>query len=131
MKRCPGNEADGCEPDVSPFEIATQSWETFDLVYRQTHDAKWQAERDNVERLAVAREPANMIDLNWKIQLLVAVDRTKYAAQIDKLIDQLYSYENADGGWPYMFDKQAKPADFISYNALYALAVAGQPSGNR
>ena len=37
----PGDEADGCEPDVSPFEIATQSWETFDLVYRQTHDAQW------------------------------------------------------------------------------------------
>ena len=36
----PGDEADGCEPDVSPFEIATQSWETFDLVYRQTHDAQ-------------------------------------------------------------------------------------------
>ena len=97
----PGNEADGCEPDVSPFEIATQSWETFDLVYRQTHDAQWQEERDNVERLALAREPENMIDLNWKIQLLATVDRTKYAAQIDKLIDQLYSYENSEGGWPY------------------------------
>ena len=126
VKEMPGNESDGCEPDVSPFEIATQSWETFDLAYRETHDAKWQAERDNVERLAFAREPANMIDLSWKIQLLVTVDRTRYAAQIDKLIEQLYSYENADGGWPYPFDKQAKPADFISYNALYALAYAGR-----
>ena len=36
----PGDEADGCEPDVSPFEIATQSWQTFDLVYNQTHDAE-------------------------------------------------------------------------------------------
>ena len=27
----PGDEADGCEPEVSPFEIATQSWQTFDL----------------------------------------------------------------------------------------------------
>ena len=94
----PGDEADGCEPDVSPFEIAAQSWETFDLVYRQTHDAQWLAERDNVEHLALAREPENMIDLNWKIQLLATVDRTKYAAQIDKLIDQLYSYEIPRGG---------------------------------
>ena len=49
----PGDEADGCEPDASPFEIATQSWETFDLVYRQTHDAQWQTERDKVEQLAL------------------------------------------------------------------------------
>ena len=34
----PGDEADGCEPDVSPFEIATQSWQTFDLAYNETHE---------------------------------------------------------------------------------------------
>ena len=50
----PGDEADGCEPDVSPFEIATQSWQTFDLVYHQTHEPQWLAERDNVEQLAAA-----------------------------------------------------------------------------
>ncbi len=122
----PGDEADGCEPDVSPFEIAAQSWETFDLVYRQTRDAQWQEQRDNVERLALAREPKNMIDLNWKIQFLATVDRTKYAPQIDKLIEQLYSYETLEGAWPYPFDKQAKPADFISYNSVYALALAGR-----
>ncbi len=125
LTKMPGNEADGCEPDVSPFEIAAQSWETFDLVHHQTHDAKWLEERDKVERLALARDPENMIDLSWKIQLLATVDRTRYTAQIDKLIDQLYSYESSEGAWPYMFDKKAKPADFISYNALYALAVAG------
>ena len=126
LTKMPGDEADGCEPEVSPFEIAAQSWQTFDLASRQTHDPKWVEERDKVERLAVVREPANMIDLNWKIQFFVTVDRTKYAAEIDKLIDQLYSYESADGAWPYPFDKHAKPADFISYNALYALAVAGR-----
>jgi HEAT repeat protein len=125
VKAMPGNEADGCEPDVSPFEIATQSWQTFDLVYHQTHDAKWQAERDRVEQLAVARDPENLIDVSWKILMFAAIDRTKYSAQIDKLIDQLYTYETPEGGWPYMFDKKAKTADFISYNALYALAVAG------
>jgi HEAT repeat protein len=122
----PGDESDGCEPDVSPFEIGTQSWQTFNLAYNQTHDAQWLAERDKVERLAVAAEPKNMIDLDWKILLLDTVDRAKYAAQIDKLIDQLYSYETPDGAWPYPFDKKAKPADFISYNAVYALAMAGR-----
>ena len=67
----PGDEADGCEPDVSPFEIATQSWQTFDMVYKQTKDPQWLAERNHVETLALAYEPKNMIDLNWKIMLLV------------------------------------------------------------
>jgi len=125
LKTMPGEEADGCEPSVSPFEIATQSWETFDLTYHQTSDAQWLAERDNVERLAVARAPENIIDVSWKILLLATIDRTKYAPQIDKLIEQLYDYETPQGAWPYMFDKQAKPADFISYNAVYALAKAG------
>ena len=49
----PGDEADGCEPDVSPFEIATQSWQTFDLPYSETHQQEWLAERDHVERLAL------------------------------------------------------------------------------
>jgi HEAT repeat protein len=121
----PGDEADGCEPDVSPFEIAQQSWQTFNLVYTQTHDPEWITERDHVLTLALAYEPKNMIDLSWKIILLSEVDRQKYAAQIDKTINALYQYENSEGGWPYPLDKKAKPADFISYNAVYALAVAG------
>jgi len=122
----PGDETDGCEPDVSPFEIGTQSWETFNLVYNQTRDPQWQAERDKVERLAAAAQPKNMIDLDWKILFLASVDRAKYAAEIDKLIEQLYSYETPEGAWPYPFDQKAKPADFISYNAVYALARAGR-----
>ncbi len=131
LKVMPGDEADGCEPDVSPFEIATQSWQTFDMVYKQTKDAKWAAERDHVEQLAApdnlpAAAPKNMIDLNWKIILLSTIDRARYQSQIDALITQLYSYESPQGAWPYPFDAKAKPADFISYNAVYALAVAGR-----
>ena len=121
----PGDEADGCEPDVSPFEIATQSWHTFDLAYSETHEQDWLTERDHVEQLALAYEPKNLIDLSWKIMLLSEVNREKYAAQIDKLIDKLYEYESPQGAWPYPFDKKAKPADFISYNAVLALAEAG------
>lgn len=126
VKEMPGNETDGCEPDVSPFEIATQSWKTFDQLYGETRDAQWMAERDNVERLAVPYEPRNMIDLNWKIQFLATVNREKYQSDLDKLIDQLYSYETPEGIWPYPFDKKAKPADFISYHAILALALAGR-----
>jgi hypothetical protein len=121
----PGDETDGCEPDVSPFEIAQQSWQTFNLAYEETHQADWLAERDHVEALAAPDEPKDMIDLSWKIMFLSEVNREKYGKQIDALIDKLYEYETADGGWPYPFDKKAKPADFISYNAVLALAEAG------
>jgi HEAT repeat protein len=126
QKQMPGNETDGCEPDVSPFEIATQSWRTFDIIYRQTHDPKWLAERDQVERLALPYQPKNMIDLNWKIHFLATVNRQKYASQLDTLIKQLYSYETPAGMWPYPLDKTAKPSDFISYHAILALALAGR-----
>ena len=121
----PGDEADGCEPDVSPFEIAQQSWHTFDLAYDETHNQDWANERDHVEQLALPYEPKNFIDLSWKIMLLSEVNREKYASQINTLIDKLYEYETPEGGWPYPFDKKAKPADFISYNAVLALAEAG------
>jgi hypothetical protein len=122
----PGDEADGCEPDVSPFEIAEQSWQTFNLAYDESHQQQWIAERDHVETLAVPYEPKNMIDVNWKIMFLSEINHGKYAPQIDALINKLYEYETPEGGWPYPFDKKAKPADFISYNAVLALAEAGR-----
>jgi HEAT repeat protein len=122
----PGDEADGCEPDVSPFEIATQSWHTFDLAFRESGQADWAAERDHVEQLALAAEPKNVIDASWKIMFLSEIDPKKYAPRIDALIDKLYEYETPEGAWPYAFDKKAKPADFISYNAVLALAEAGR-----
>jgi HEAT repeat protein len=125
LTEMPGDEPDGCEPEVSPFEIAQQSWHTFDLSYNETHNQDWIAERDHVEKLAVPYEPKNMIDVNWKIMFLAGINREKYATQIDALIQKLYEYETPQGGWPYMFDKKAKPADFISYNAVLALAEAG------
>ena len=126
VKTMPGNETDGCEPEVSPFEIAAQSWQTFDMLYRQTSDKQWAGERDNVEKLAAPYKPENMIDLNWKIHFLATIGREKYSKELDALIDQLYSYERPDGMWPYPFDKEAKPADFISYHAILALALAGR-----
>lgn len=123
--KMPGNEVDGCEPDISPFEIADQSWQTFNFLYQQTHDPQWLNERDMVERLAVPYVPKNMIDLNWKIQFLATIGRQKYSSQLDSLIKELYSYQEPDGMWPYPFDKTRKTADFISYHSIYALALAG------
>jgi HEAT repeat protein len=126
ITKMPGDEPDGCEPDVSSFEIAEQSWHTFDMVNHQTHDASWLAERDHVESLALAYEPKNFIDVAWEIMLLSEIGREKYSSEIDKLIAKAYEYENAEGGWPYQFDKKGKPADFISYNIVLALAEAGR-----
>ena len=126
LTKMPGDEPDGCEPDVSPFEIADQSWHTFDMVLSQTHDPSWRTERDHVENLALAYEPKNLIDVAWEIILLSEIGREKYHAEIDKLIAKAYDYENSDGGWPYQFDKKGKPADFISYNIVLALAEAGR-----
>lgn len=125
LTEMPGDEADGCEPDVSPFEIAQQSWHTFDLAYKETHLQDWLVERDHVEKLALPYEPKNVIDLSWKIILLSEIDRSRHAAEIAALVQKLYEYENAEGGWPYPFDKKSKPADFVSYNAVLALAEAG------
>ena len=122
----PGDETDGCEPTISPFEIATQSWQTFQMLYQQTGDKQWLAERDNVEQLAAPYQPKNMIDLNWKIHFLATVGRQKYQSQLDQLLDQLYSFQQPSGMWPYAFDKEAKPADFISYHAVLAAALAGR-----
>ena len=122
----PGDESDGCEPDVSPFEIGSQSWDTFNNLYHETHDPQWLDHRNMVERLALPYQPRNMIDLNWKIQMLATIDRAKYSPQLNELIQRLYSYEQPNGMWPYPFDKKAKPADFISYHAVLALALAGR-----
>ncbi len=122
----PREETDGCEPDVSPFEIASQSWDTFNNLYDETHDSEWLQHRDMVERLALPYKPRNMIDLNWKIHMLASIGRQKYASQLEALIQQLYEYEQPNGMWPYPFDKNAKPADFISYHAVLALALAGR-----
>ena len=122
----PGDETDGCEPNTSPFEIATQSWETFQMLYQQTGEPQWASERDMVERLAAPDQPKNIIDLNWKIHFLATIGREKYRAQLDQLLDQLYSFQQPGGMWPYAFDKEAKPADFISYHSVLAAALAGR-----
>ena len=121
----PGDEPDGCEPDVSSFEIASQSWDTFDLLYQQTHEKQWLDQRNMVLNLALPSEPKNMIDLNWKIHFLATVDRHQYTSQLEQLIEKLYSYEQPNGMWAYAFDKNGKPSDFISYHAILALALAG------
>ena len=118
VEALPGEEPDGCNPVISPFEIAAQSWITYGL----------QGDRDkqqSMERMTIARKPENVIDGAWKVVALTWMDRTKYKNDIDDLIQQLYRYQKPNGQWPYQFDAFGEPADFISYNVLWALAEAG------
>ena len=122
----PGEEADGCAPNISPFEIAAQSWQTFDLLHRQTGDSSWLEERDRVEQITAPAQVHTVIDVNWKITALSIMDRAKYGREIDALVQQLYSLQKPNGMWGYRLDAASKPSDFITFHSLYALAVAGR-----
>jgi hypothetical protein len=76
--------------------------------------------------MMVAAKPANVIDLGWKIAGLATIDRTRYRAEIQALVADLYRWQREDGRLPYAFDANAPASDFITIQALYALAVAGQ-----
>ncbi len=105
------DEADGSLPNVSAFEIGLQSWETYGL-------AGFAKEREQVREAMVARKPANTIDLAWKIVALA-----KFGERADAEIEQLFALQDDQGRF--------SPADFITYHALYALAVAGRGSDPR
>ncbi len=119
VKDLPGDEPDGCNPVVSPFEIAAQSWITYGL---QGETAKQSA----IEQMTVARKPDNLIDLAWKIIALAWMNRSQHQKDIDALVEQACRYQKPNGTWPYQFDKAGEPADFISYNLLWAFAEAGR-----
>ena len=126
VSQLPGEEADGCAPSISPFEIATQSWQTYDLLWRQSDEASWREARDALERITAPAPVRTVIDINWKIIALATIDRSKYQAEIDGLVKQLYSLQNGDGMWGYNLDPKSRPSDFITLHALYALALAGR-----
>lgn len=106
-------EADGASPAVSPLEIALQSWQTYGLAGES---------RDFLEAQIAAYAPRTTIDFNWKIIALSTMDRAKHKDAIGKLIGELMQRQGPD----LRFDH----ADFITYHALYALAVAGLKPGD-
>ena len=138
------DEADGSMPMVSAFEIGLQSWQTYGLMARDFPGERdfpgnrdfpgktdfpgnkdWRRRQQEVREEIAARPPANVIDLGWKITALAVIDRERYHSDVEDLIRQLYSWQTATGQFPYPFDRSAAPSDFITYQAMYALAVAG------
>lgn len=106
-------EADGASPAVSPLEIALQSWQTYGLAGE---------DRALLEKQIAAYAPHTTIDFNWKIIALATIDRARYRSEIDALVDGLLKRQGPD----LRFDH----ADFITYHALYALAMAGLKPGD-
>ena len=122
-----GEEADGNQPAVSPFEIGLQSWQTYGLAARDfPREPQWKERRAGVERMLVAAKINNVIDLGWKITALATIDRVRYREEIEALITEMYKWWRDDGRLPYTFDKNAPPSDFITYQSMYALALAGR-----
>src|SRR5579863_1078723 len=125
------DEADGSMPMVSAFEIGLQSWQTYGLMARDfPGETDWAKRQNEVREEISARLPANVIDLGWKITALATIDRAEYQSAIDDLVQRLYSWQNERGQFPYQFDHAAAPSDFITYQAMYALAVAGHRPEN-
>lgn len=106
-------EADGASPAVSPLEIALQSWQIFGLAGE---------DRALLEKQIAAYAPRTTIDFNWKIIALATIDGSRYRTEIDALVDGLLKRQGPD----LRFDH----ADFITYHALYALAMAGLKPGD-
>ncbi|MEO8659008.1 MAG: hypothetical protein ABI693_11085 [Bryobacteraceae bacterium] len=114
-------EADGARPDVSGFEIGLQTWQTFQLAARlEPQNAKWPQQAACMERLLTAGKPANVIDAAWQLVALKRIGKPTAAA-----VSQLLAYQRPDGRFPLEFKGGAPSSDFISFHALYALAVAG------
>ncbi|HML16192.1 MAG TPA: hypothetical protein VK419_04165 [Bryobacteraceae bacterium] len=126
LKTLPGDEADGSLPMVSKFEIGYQSWQTYGLMARDfPEDPQWSRRRDEVRSMILAAKPENVIDLGWKITALAKMD-LRADSLANTLIDELYSWQDDKGRFPYHFDRRETPADFITYQAMYALAAAGR-----
>lgn len=113
-------EADGARPDVSGFEIGLQTWQTFRLAAKlDPGNGDWSEQTRCMERLIASAKPSNTIDAAWRVIALKQMGKPVQAA-----LAELLGHQQADGRFGMEFTNQAPPADFISFHALYAMAVA-------
>lgn len=117
-----GDEPDGCQPMVSAEEIDFQSWQTYGLMVRDfPAEPKWQQLQAETARRIVEHQPDNVIDLAWKLAAYATMK-----LPTGDLVAELYKWQREDGRFPMAFDRTSAPADFITFQALYALALAGE-----
>ncbi len=116
------DEPDGCQPMVSASEIDLQTWQTYGLMVRDfPREAKWKTLQAETAQRIVEHVPTNVIDLAWKLAAYASLK-----LPTEPLIAELYRWQRPDGRFPMAFDKTSTPADFITFQALYALALAGE-----
>jgi len=145
----PSHESNGNLPRISGFEVALHNAMLFEDLHKRTGEPKYKDLRGQIERVALAGKPVDMLDLCWKLDLLVWLGRDNYAAQIAELRDQIFSHQQPDGRWPMPFGMEEiqydfrsrkvqvrklptlagqsgpRASDFQTWHAIYALARAG------
>ncbi len=95
-------------PVVNPFEVGLREWLAGD--------------KKRAEQMLVERVPANVIDLAWKIAAYKIISGHATAG----LVDELYHWQRGDGSFPVSFDKASPGSEVSTFQALYALALAGK-----
>ncbi len=145
----PQPESNGNLPRISGFEVALHNALLFEDLHRRTGDAGHAALRRQIEEAVAAGEPADMLDLAWKLDALVSLDREKYRVQIGQLVQQIFSHQKPDGSWAMPLGMEVteydwrtrrvlrrklpalpgqegpRSSDFQTWHAVYALARAG------
>jgi hypothetical protein len=117
----PRPEADGARPDVSGFEIGLQTWESFRLAGSlEPENREWNRQSACMARLLSEAKPVNVMDAAWRV-----VAWKRMGKPVQQAVTDLLAWQREDGRFPLDFNQTAPAADFISYHALYALAVAG------
>ncbi len=116
------DEPDGCQPMVSASEIDLQTWQTYSLAARDfPGEPKWKTLQAETSKRIVEHVPVNVIDLAWKLAAYATLK-----LPVEPLVAELYKWQRPDGRFSMAFDKASAPADFITFQVLYSLALAGE-----
>jgi HEAT repeat protein/YHS domain-containing protein len=147
----PYTDSNGNLPHVSGFQMALHGGLVFEEMYNRTRDEKYANLRSQMEEGIAKTKPIDMIDLCWKAVALTTFNKAKHAAEIQQLVDEIFSYQKADGTWSMVFandvihhdyhtgtnnpvqaptgsDGAPLYSEFQTYHCIYALAKAGVPA---
>jgi hypothetical protein len=115
------SEADGARPEVSGFEIAWQSAQTFRLAAKlEPANPIWPEQAACATRLIRETKPSHVIDAAWRVAALADAGEPTRPA-----IAELLAVQQPDGRFGLDLKAKSAASDFISHHVLYALALAG------
>jgi hypothetical protein len=111
--KLPPDETNGNTPIVSAHEIAWYAWTA-------TKDPK-------MGELISQGAVKNVTDLCYQTLALADIDRARYADQIQKNVERLFSLQRPDGQWSYKFEADQPEVEFQTGHVLWTLHAAGVP----